>query len=272
MEDTHRMRSINTKKCIKCGAELNESAKFCSKCGASQIEFNQREYKKEQQKEEYSNRNYINEFSDRNNYGATNNIQKSTGMSKGVIVALIIAGMASALLIIFIIYSSVSRDRDLEERSRAIQEQLDESKRISEENRARDEEEKQRRKEEERDKEISDLKTKLESESRNNNSIQSQTKPTQTRGTDPTYIMESSNSVLIEIHEINHMSKDDLEYIRNEIYARKGYIFKEPKFKQYFQTKSWYSPNQNFNENMFSPVEKTNIDTIVAYEKSMGWR
>lgn len=81
-----------------------------------------------------------------------------------------------------------------------------------------------------------------------------------------------SDTVYITESDLYGKTKDEVALIRNEIYARHGYIFKNESYKAYFSAKAWYIPNENFNENMLTPIEKMNKDFIVAYEKRKGWR
>ncbi len=60
--------------------------------------------------------------------------------------------------------------------------------------------------------------------------------------------------------------------IRNEIYARHGYIFKTAQWSEYFGQFSWYEPNEFYSEALLNFMEKSNLETIIAYEKDMGWR
>ena len=60
---------------------------------------------------------------------------------------------------------------------------------------------------------------------------------------------------------------EDASKMRQEIYARRGKVFKEPWFQTYFSSFSWYKPNPDFTDAQLTTVEKQNIATIVAYEK-----
>jgi hypothetical protein len=60
---------------------------------------------------------------------------------------------------------------------------------------------------------------------------------------------------------------EDASKMRQEIYARRGKVFKEPWFNTYFSSFDWYKPNPDFTDAQLSPVEKQNIATIAAYEK-----
>ncbi|MCH5184788.1 MAG: zinc-ribbon domain-containing protein [Oscillospiraceae bacterium] len=81
-----------------------------------------------------------------------------------------------------------------------------------------------------------------------------------------------SDTVYISERDLFYLSREDVAFIRNEIYARHGYIFQNEPYKSYFAQKAWYIPNPNFNESMFNPVERANKDFLVQYEKKMGWR
>jgi serine/threonine-protein kinase len=63
----------------------------------------------------------------------------------------------------------------------------------------------------------------------------------------------------------------DLKIMRNEVYARHGYIFKTPDMVDYFTRQSWYRPSATTVDviNSFSPIEKRNVQLIKANEDSM---
>ena len=60
---------------------------------------------------------------------------------------------------------------------------------------------------------------------------------------------------------------EDVEKMRQEIYARRGKVFKEPWLQTYFASFDWYKPNPDFNDSMLTAVEKQNLATLVAYAK-----
>ena len=60
---------------------------------------------------------------------------------------------------------------------------------------------------------------------------------------------------------------EDAAKMRQEIYARRGKVFKEPWLQQYFASFDWYKADPNFADSSLSAVEKQNIATIAAYEK-----
>ena len=70
----------------------------------------------------------------------------------------------------------------------------------------------------------------------------------------------------IKRDELINFSKDELGYLRNEFYARKGYIFKTAKMKNYFSKNDWYIGTQNSLEGLLSDNELKNIFFIKAME------
>lgn len=60
---------------------------------------------------------------------------------------------------------------------------------------------------------------------------------------------------------------EDVEKMRQEIYARRGKVFKEPWLQSYFSSFEWYKPNPEFNESTLTAVEKQNLASLVAYAK-----
>lgn len=59
----------------------------------------------------------------------------------------------------------------------------------------------------------------------------------------------------------------DLKIMRNEIYARHGYIFQKDDMRQYFTSQSWYQPLYNNVDAQLSAIEKSNIYLIKDFEQ-----
>jgi hypothetical protein len=62
-------------------------------------------------------------------------------------------------------------------------------------------------------------------------------------------------------------TKEELRLIRNEVFARKGYVFKSEELNIYFKTKSWYTPNANIKVTL-SDKEQSYIDKVKNIETS----
>ena len=71
---------------------------------------------------------------------------------------------------------------------------------------------------------------------------------------------------LVRRDEIKTFSLDELGYLRNEFYARKGYIFKTDKMKSYFSKQAWYTPEVDDLKGLLNDVELKNVFYIKAME------
>ncbi|CAN5439660.1 hypothetical protein BH18ACI1_BH18ACI1_15760 [soil metagenome] len=61
---------------------------------------------------------------------------------------------------------------------------------------------------------------------------------------------------------------EDLRVLRNEIYARRGRVFKDQTLQKYFEAQSWYQPNPDFKDEMLSETESKNLAIIRETEQS----
>lgn len=84
------------------------------------------------------------------------------------------------------------------------------------------------------------------------------------------YIMPDSDSTYLSASDLSQYNKSTLALIRNEIYARHGYVFNTEPFKSYFNSKSWYTPDPSFkgNDSELNNYEIQNVRTIQSVEKS----
>ena len=88
--------------------------------------------------------------------------------------------------------------------------------------------------------------------------------------TNSDYILPGSDKGNLTEADISGMDKDMLALARNEIYARHGYIFQDPTFSDYFNSKSWYTPQytaDQFDSSVFNQYERQNILFIQSYEE-----
>ncbi|MBZ0201606.1 MAG: protein kinase [Ignavibacteria bacterium] len=67
--------------------------------------------------------------------------------------------------------------------------------------------------------------------------------------------------------DLSGLSQFELRVMRNEIFARHGYIFKTDEMREHFESQSWYSARYSNVENMLSDIEKSNINLIKRYER-----
>src|SRR2546423_1201125 len=81
--------------------------------------------------------------------------------------------------------------------------------------------------------------------------------------------LELFEDKLISDAMLHGLSLHELRLLRNEIYARHGRIFKTMWLQQYFGSQSWYDPKEEFKDEEVSGSDKTNVETIVAYENKL---
>lgn len=87
------------------------------------------------------------------------------------------------------------------------------------------------------------------------------------------YIVEGSDSRYLTGADLRWMTKADAQMAINEIFARKGRLFKSAEIQAYFDSKSWYygyiSP-EDFNESVFNSYEKYNLKFLAEYKDSLN--
>ena len=66
--------------------------------------------------------------------------------------------------------------------------------------------------------------------------------------------------------DLFNRNKYELKIMRNEIFARHGYIFKTNDMKLYFESQAWYSPKYEDVTSFLTEIEKGNIELIKRYE------
>lgn len=72
---------------------------------------------------------------------------------------------------------------------------------------------------------------------------------------------------LLKPADVENMMKEDLEFMRNEIFARHGFCFNKKDLRHRFEMEDWYIPNTVDIRGLLTDVEKKNIDMIKRYEK-----
>lgn len=66
--------------------------------------------------------------------------------------------------------------------------------------------------------------------------------------------------------DVYDLSPRELKIMRNEIFARHGFIFKTNDMRNHFSTQAWYRPLNENVTNMLSQIEQENVNFIRAYE------
>ncbi|MFT5648051.1 MAG: hypothetical protein ACI976_002747 [Aureispira sp.] len=83
--------------------------------------------------------------------------------------------------------------------------------------------------------------------------------------TEDVMAFNASNTILKK-EDVENMYKGDLEVMRNAIYARHGYSFKNRKMRYIFDQIDWYSPVHTDVRSNLTDLEKKNIDLLKRYE------
>lgn len=89
------------------------------------------------------------------------------------------------------------------------------------------------------------------------------------------YILPESDTRFLTKADLSGLTAEECRLARNEIYARHGRIFKDEALQEYFESFSWYYPEiqpDDFEESMLNRYEIYNRDLIVEYETEMGYR
>lgn len=86
------------------------------------------------------------------------------------------------------------------------------------------------------------------------------------------YIEQFSNVEYLKEKNLRKYDKETLALIRNEIFARHGYVFSTEVYKKYFNSKYWYSPNPSFKggDSELNKYEIENVKLILKIEESLN--
>lgn len=96
------------------------------------------------------------------------------------------------------------------------------------------------------------------------------------QGTDNSYIFANSSSAYLSKSDVSSLSDNNLNLALNEIYARRGRIFKDSSLSSYFGSKSWYTPKytaEEFSKEVtFNNYEQANLQLMIDEQKNRGLR
>lgn len=86
------------------------------------------------------------------------------------------------------------------------------------------------------------------------------------------YAIAKSNTAYLGADDLKLLTKKQLVVVRNEIYARHGYVFENDDLLTYFYGKQWYKPTtsaKEFSDDVLNKYEKANVKMIQLYEKKV---
>jgi len=81
--------------------------------------------------------------------------------------------------------------------------------------------------------------------------------------------MDKFQNVLLTEDLLKNLSLNDLRFIRNEFWARRGKKFTTPGFKQVFEWRDWYKPLKDQSKVKLNPIEQQNVSFIESVETRM---
>jgi hypothetical protein len=80
-------------------------------------------------------------------------------------------------------------------------------------------------------------------------------------------IYPQASAQLLNEEDVANLREEELEFMRNEIYARHGYSFKVIEDRRQFDTVAWYIPMGIDIREKLTDIEVQNIDLIYRYEE-----
>lgn len=90
--------------------------------------------------------------------------------------------------------------------------------------------------------------------------------------TDGDYIIADSDSRLLTNSDVAGLSLKEINYAKNEIYARHGRKFDSRELREYFNSKDWYNGRidpEDFTDRVFNSYEKKNVQFLAKKEESV---
>lgn len=77
------------------------------------------------------------------------------------------------------------------------------------------------------------------------------------------------------MEDLEGLTAQECRIARNELFARRGRLFKDEELQAYFDSCDWYDGwilPEDFDETVFNEYELANRDLIIKYEKEQGFR
>ena len=165
-----------------------------------------------------------------------------------IVVLVIAAGVGGGVYYVHMKQEKAAEEERKEKEEREAEEKKEQEKKEEEEKAAKEEKEK----EDKDDNEDKDTQERLEAD----------------------YILPDSSTKLLTQSDISDLTLQELNYAKNEIFARYGRKFSSPELQEYFDSKSWYhgtiSP-EDFDANYansLSEIEKKNVELLKNEEYS----
>ncbi|HVW95665.1 MAG TPA: YARHG domain-containing protein [Mucilaginibacter sp.] len=78
----------------------------------------------------------------------------------------------------------------------------------------------------------------------------------------------NASSDLLTKEQVSNMKKADIFILRNSIYARHGYSFKNQQLRAFFDRQPWYIPVSTDVKKELTGIEKANIELLLRFEQN----
>ena len=75
---------------------------------------------------------------------------------------------------------------------------------------------------------------------------------------------------LLSESDLSNLSPVEIKRLRNTVFARHGRIFQTPELNNFFASRPWYTPKDNYSDADLTPNDRANINMITAAEKRSG--
>lgn len=239
-------------RCTQCGKELPDSAKFCTGCGAK-VErspneqdihgwnlYGRNSYSQDEYEDEDEYADVYDEDEDKDRSG----IQKLKKGWKDLYTVIVIVVVLLVAALVGLAVKKMNAPADTKEVDE-IQSILDEEEETVEEEPVEEET--------------------VEEE------------PEEESLLDQDYVIPNSDSVYLTLTDLDGMTIQEINYAKNEIYARHGRKFKSKELMEYFSSKSWYQGtyepddfDANYSGSVLNDYEKKNAELLGKAEFSMN--
>lgn len=228
-------------RCTQCGKEMPDGARFCTNCGA---QMNQNMY----DQNTYNQNTYDQNPSEQ----SLSPIQKLKREWKDLYTVIAIVGVLLVAALIGLAVKKLNEPENPKELDE-IQAILDEEEEEKEE--PAEKEIKEEPEEEEIVEEEPEVQSLLEQD----------------------YILPNSNAAYLTQADLAGMTIQEINYAKNEIYARHGRRFKSQELTNYFTSKSWYQGtydpddfDAHYSASVLNDYEKKNAELLRQVEFSMN--
>lgn len=81
----------------------------------------------------------------------------------------------------------------------------------------------------------------------------------------PSSFIANTNHELLSEEYLYKTEIAKIKLIRDEIYARHGYIFDNKEKQKYFESKTWYKPNPEYSDELLNDMEIENLKIISTF-------